>query len=292
MEKFREIVFMLAWIGNELHDSKMEYLDRIFWPFVIICSIPVVLLFLLIIDAEITGWYKDKMLKRGFYHKEFPIDKVEVNIADVYKKQKASKIKGKKFSISLTYKPKKKYTRNANEAESSVRANKQIKSELSEYVIRKMAEGEVCLLVRSAGVYQKRDKGEITESEERERSFRLDTSYSWEKKKNDAWLEGLNTVTNNAGQIIGVRGIDEATLSLGYDIYIPDVSEEILRRMSLTEMLRFCDSENCKLQIKDRGNVFITSELAGFTKEDVIKTIMEAAEHRAIKAKIKNRGSF
>jgi len=289
MENFAETFLAICRVLAEFNQSKRAYYRRMFWPIMIVCSIPVVLFFLLIIDAKITGWYKDKLIKRGFYHKEHPVDKLEISIADMHKKRKDLNIrrKEKTLSVSLAYTAKKEYTRDARAAESSVKANMQIKKELSGYVIQKISEGEVCLLVRSAGIYQKRDSGEIAESEERDRSFRLDVGYSWERKKNNRWLDEQDKVINNAGQVIAVRGIDEATMALGYDIYIPRASEEELCSMSLTEMLRFCDAENCKVQIRDKGNVFIVSGHPGFTESDLTKTIQEAALQRGIKVKIK-----
>ncbi len=223
---------------------------------------------------------REKYLKtKGRYFKELPIREAVIHL------NKKDYVRN---SISFNFKIKKKRERNAGNITIAKAENIKHKHKIFRGMVSLLIPSdEICLIARSASVYNRRNNGEIKAEEERNRSFRLDISYSWEKKKNEEWLGGENTVRNEAGEIIGVRGISEKTSELGYDIFIPKAEEEELLKMGSDELLKFCEPENCKLQVREGGSKISFSDIPGYTKADVIKAIKEAAEAQGIKVKIK-----
>lgn len=193
-------------------------------------------------------------------------------------------------SISLAFKMKNVKTKDAKEAETSHANNQKLKLDICRAVAAKIPEDEICLVARSGSVYKRRDEGEIKPEDERARSFRLDLCHSWEKKKNDEWLAGYKTLKNKEGYIIGIYGADEKVIESGYEIYVPKAKEEELECMTLTELLKFCEAENCKMQIREKGSVYIFSEISGYTKEEATREIGSVAEKNGIKVKNKRKG--
>ena len=52
--------------------------------------------------------------------------------------------------------------------------------------------------------------------------------------------------------------------------------------MTLAELSKFYDEENCKLQIKGNGSEIVFSDIEGYTATDIIRAISEAAEKKRI----------
>ena len=193
-------------------------------------------------------------------------------------------------TVFLTCKNKKVRTRDANEVTKAIAENKKLIQEFVFDILSIIPKDELCMIARSGSIYKKSNSGEVQKSDGKERTFCIDASNSWEKKKNEAWLSRQRTLMNYGGHVIAIRGIDRETAMLGYDIYIPDADERELAASSLTELLRYCDAKNCKLQIKENGSAFTYSDKAGYTKADLVRKIKESAEKHGYKVKIKKKG--
>lgn len=280
MEGFWETLLDVFVESREYREAAMVRRQRYLLPTLLLSTIPLWLVFVFLISDKIKNRREARLKARGIYYKELPIE--EVIISPLKEKRACCK-----NTISLTCKIKKVRTRDANAVASAHAENKRRKLELFKAVVSTIPRDELCLIARSGSVYAKRKDGEIKPEEERDRSFRLDLSHSWEKKKNDEWLAEHETILNNQGYVIAVRGVDERTAERGYDIFIPDADVRDLCKMSLTELLKYCEAENCKLQIRENGSVFTFSDIPGYTKADIVKTIKDSAERQGYKVKIK-----
>ncbi len=280
MESFWETLLDVFIESREYREAAMIRRQKYLLSTLLLSTIPLWLVFITLVQAKLEERYKAHLKSRGIYYKEQPIEEIAISPL----KDKKARYKN---TISLTCKMKKVRTRDANAVATAHAENKKRKQELFKEVTSIIPKEEICLIARSGSVYAKRNDGEIKPEEERDRSFRLDLSHSWEKKKNDEWLGEHETILNNQGYAIAIRGVDEKTAELGYDIFIPDADEQDLCKMSLTELLKYCDAENCKLQIRENGSVFAYSDIPGYTKADVVKAIKETAERHGYKVKIK-----
>ena len=272
MEGFWQTLSDIFVKSRQYREMAMTQRQRYLLPTLLLSTIPIWLVLILPIRMKIKEKREAYLKARGTYLKEKPIKEMRICLSE---------------SVRIAYKVEKAKTKDAEEYAKAAEENKALKKEIFGEIVSIIPREEICLIGRSGSVYAKRKDGEIKEEEERNRSFRLDVSTSWEKKRNDEWLKKQETVTNKAGQVIGIRGIDEETARLGYDIFIPKAKEEELKELSLTELLRYCEAENCKLQIREQGSVYIFSDVEGYTKEDVIGAIRKAAEERGIKVKVK-----
>ncbi len=197
-------------------------------------------------------WKKSKGIYTGTtYEKELPIKEIEISFQS-------------ENTLTLICKTKTARTPSAEEYENSLKANKQIKLDLFKTVISLIPKEEVCLVKKNG-------------------DFRLDTDNSWEKKVTNEWLSGYETITNNEGYTVAIIGADEKLAEYGYDIFVPKASADELSEMTLEELSKFYDEENCKLQIKENGSKIVFSDVEGYTATDIIRAISEAAEKKGIK---------
>ena len=269
--------------SREYREAAMVRRQRYLLPTLLLSTIPLWLVLIMLIRFKIEAKREAYLKARGTYLKEKPIKEMSVSFG----KKKREKEGYGKNSVLLTYKVKRVKTKGAEAYAKAMEENKKLKQELLKEIISIIPKEELCLVARSGSVYKNRKAGEIKPEEERSRSFRLDLCNSWEKKKNDEWLKEQRVLLTNQGYTIGVYGIDERTAERGYEIYVPKAREEELVGMSLTGLLKYCEEENCKFQVRENGRVYIFSDVPGYTKAEVISAIKAAAEEKGIKVKIK-----
>ncbi len=179
---------------------------------------------------------------KGAYLKELPIKEIEISFQS-------------ENTLTLICKTKTVRTPSAQEYENSLKANKQIKLDLFKTLISLIPKEEACLAKKYG-------------------DFRLDTE--------EEWLSGYGTITNVEGYTVAIIGADEKLAEYGYDIFVPKASADELSEMTLTELSKFYDEENCKLQIKENGSQIVFSDIEGYTAKDIIRAISEAAEKKGI----------
>lgn len=249
------------------------------WLIIVLVSLPITFLLYFLLWSKITDIHEKHLRKKGIYYKELPIHEVDISFS-----------RRKDKTVFLTCKSKKVRTRDANEVTKAIAENKKLRQELLFDIFSIIPKDEICMIARSGSIYKKNDNGEMQKSDGKERTFCIDASNSWEKKKNGDWLSRQSTLMNYSGHVVAIRGIDRETAMLGYDICIPDADERVLSASSLTELLKYCDAKNCILQIKENGSAFTYSDKAGYTKADLVRKIKEAAVHHGYKVKIKKKG--
>lgn len=253
---------------NELNAVSISFLS-------FLAAFPIIVM----LQFRIKEWHEEHLRKKGMYYKELPIHEVDISLS-----------RRKDRTVFLACKNKKVRTRDANEVTKAVAENKKLRQELVFDILSIIPKDELCMIARSGSIYKKRDRGDIQKENGKERTFCIDASNSWEKKKNEAWLSRQRTLMNYSGNIVAIRGIDRETAMLGCDICIPDADEREISASSLTELLRYRDAKNCKLQIRENGRMFVYSDKAGYTKADLVRKIKESAEKHGYKVKRKKKG--
>lgn len=284
-----EIDFLVAFFESDFAEAMQEFQQRrvasrrafarkYVPPILLLSTIPLWWVFYMRIEAEIEERKFARKIVKGTYRKEHPIDTFVV---------KNERARNGRAILTITCSIKESLTPNADEYMASKAENKKRKLALHKELLKLIPRDELCLVARSASVYNKRKAGAIKPEEERDRSFRLDLSSSWEKKKNDEWLAEHNAVLNLQGYAIGIRGADEDIAERSYEVFVPDEDIQKVHQMSLDELLKFCEPENCKLQIRENGFTVVCSDSPGYTKQDIMKAIHRASEPFGIKVKTK-----
>lgn len=212
------------------------------WLSITLISLPFLLLAYLLISIKIDKKQKEKIRSKGTYFKELPIKEIEISFQS-------------ERSFALLYKTKTVRTPSAQEYENSLKANKQTKLDLFRTVISLIPKEEACFAKKYG-------------------DFRLEAE--------EEWLSGYETFTNVEGYTVAIRGADEKLAEYGCDIFVPKASADELSEMTLTELSKFYDEENCKLQIKENGSKIVFSDVEGYTETDIIRAISEVAEKKGI----------
>ncbi len=266
MGNFMQEWYVLVELRNETLAQRRPYVYAI-----TICAFAIPILFFIIvsISIKIESRREKKLLAKGTYHKELPIEEIEISLAE-----------GERC-FQITCKTETVLTPNAKEAEGAKKENKQKKLELFKGIVSDIVpKEEVCLLARTTNISALTEAG-------RDDLFRLDVCPVWEKKRNEEWLSQYETIQDLEGHTIAIRGVDGQVIARGYDILIPKEDTARLCTMSGEELLKFCEAENCKLQIKEKGSIISFSETDGFTKEEVTEKIRRIAEEQGYKVELK-----
>ena len=195
------------------------------------------------IFAMIEHWKKSKGENtNAIYRKELPLKEITLSFES-------------ERSFTLLYKVKTKRTNSAEEYENSLKANEQTKVDIFKSVISLIPKEEICL-VKKGG------------------SFQMDA------EKED--ISGYETIRNNEGYTVALRGADEKLAERGYDIFIPKADAREITQMTVEELTKFCEEENCKLQIKENGREIVFSDIEGYKVSDIIRAISAEAEKKGI----------
>jgi len=218
------------------------------------CLIIVGILILCFVDMTIKDKHVENLMKKGTYKKELPIRKVRISFKS-------------RRSFTLLFKTKTVKTKDAEGYEKARRENRQTKLDFAKAVLALIPKDEPVLLKRHG-------------------SFRLDASNSWEKKKNEEWLSDYRTILNIEGYTVALLGGKEGLAECGYDIFVPKSEAGELSAMTVEELLKFCEEENCKLQIKEKGSEIVFSDAQGYTEADIVRAIKLTAEEKGIKVRI------
>lgn len=206
------------------------------------CLILLGLIVLFFVYCRLKDKYRMWKKSKGTYFKELPIKEIEISFQS-------------ERNFALLYKTKTARTPFAEEYENALKVNKQIKLDLFKTVISLIPKEDVCLVKKNG-------------------DFRLDTD--------NKWLSGYETLLNIEGYTVAIRGADEKLAEYGCDIFVPKASADELSEMTLAELSKFYDEENCKLQIKGNGSEIVFSDIEGYTATDIIRAISEAAEKKGI----------
>ena len=236
---------------------------------------------------------KDRIRRKGIYFKELPISGIEIDFVSSYEdigKPRRKRTRGKKNIILLNYIIKKKREPDVGKIVPSQLENKKRIKEMTKDILSLVPQNEICLFARTEGVYNHRNEAIVTDKDERNRSFCLDACALWEKEKVNELVAARKAVMNFKGQTVALRGISKAEIEMGYEIFIPNESESKLYEMTLTELLCFCEPENCKLQVRCDGRAYAFSGEEGYRKKDILKSIRLAAKKRGYKIKIRKAG--
>ncbi|MBQ8003889.1 MAG: hypothetical protein IJ299_02225 [Oscillospiraceae bacterium] len=193
--------------------------------------------------------------------------------------------------LVIGYDCEKEVIKNKNEAQVSRKANERLLLDFEKEAAAMLCGDNPCLFDRYGYVSEYKGEGEIADlSKHWDRSFCLGRD-----GKLALWLEGQEKIINKNGEIIGVRGIDENAVEQLLHMHggkefkisefvVPDIDEETLCRMSLTQLLLFCDIRNCKFKINN-GTVppkchFEFSEIPGYTGTEMCEKIKALAESK------------
>lgn len=258
--------------------------------------------------VELIKCISDKLDRRGKppigkHFKEHPMDTVTVKFcASELEKHKDKKAGRKKEDyvprlLVLGYGCEKEVIKSKNEAQVSRKANERLLLNFEKEVAAMLCGDIPCLFDRYGYVNEYKGEGEITDlSKHWDRSFCLGRD-----SKLALWLEGQEKIVNKNGEVIGVRGIDDNAIEQLLHMHgskefkvsefvVPDIDEETLCKMSLTQLLIFCDLRNCKFKINN-GTFppkchFEFSETPGYTGTEMCEKIKALAESKRYKFRI------
>ncbi len=252
---------------RELSEAKARTDPWEIWLMVILFAIPIFFVLYMSISIKITDNRDARRRAKGTYHKELPIEEIEISLKDG------------ENSFRIACKTKTILTPNASEAEEAKKENKRRMQSLFKGIVSAIvSKEEVCLLARVSNI------SAVTEVESDD-FFRLDVCPVWEKRKNEEWLSRYETLRDAEGHTIAIRGADEQVIARGYDILIPKEEAAHLCAMSGEELIGFCKAENCKLQIREKGSIISFSEIYGFRQEEIVEKIRSVAEKQGYKVK-------
>lgn len=257
------------------------------------CSLFVLWIFADSVLYDVKEKRKEKMRRKGIYFRELPISGIEIEFVSSYEDigvPRRKRKRGKKNIIFLKYIIKKKREPDVKKIVPSQLENKKRIIEMTKDILSFISQNEICLFARSEGVYNHRNEDITTEDDEKNRSFCLDAYALWEKEKVNELVKTRNAVMNFNGQTVALYGISGAEIEKGYEIFVPNISAGKLYEMTLTELLRFCEPKNCKLQVRCRGCAYAFSDEEGYKKKDILKAIRSAAKKRGYKIKFKKGG--
>ena len=217
---------------------------------------------------------------KGVFFEELPIKHIIVRLSSQKNPFKSRKMHSVD-KITIAFKTKVVRTKNEIAAKKSREENNKRKTAFCREVVLVLCSHEICLLDKTCKLNKKGTHLPY------QYGFRLDSGYSWREKNNSEWLKKEDKIVNAFGEVIAVRGISEETAALGYDIYIPEASEEELQNTQAADLLRFSRHENCKLQISKKNSEITTSKAMGYSKNDVVLAIQKAAQKQRYKVKTK-----